>query len=133
MDATQYAGNSYLTVEDLADGPRTDEKIIAIFVGAYEKLVLQFASGAALSLNVTNTRRMIKAFGEETEGWNGKLVELYVGEIPFKGVPTKSIMVRPPEKPDEKPDERGDAEPPAAPHTPALPPPVPDYEDEIPF
>jgi hypothetical protein len=122
MDATQYAGSSYLTVEDLADGSRTEE-ITDVFVGPYEKLVAQFESGAALSLNVTNTKALIKAYGEDTDDWIGKSVELYVGETYYKNEPKKSVLVRAPEPRGELPNN--------------VPPPhdeePPPYGDEIPF
>ena len=81
MDMTQFAGSGrFLKVADL-DGGSIQETIAAIGPGKYDKANATFESGAVLSLNVTNTRALIKAYGSNSTDWLGKVVELYIGKI----------------------------------------------------
>src|SRR5262249_36229672 len=94
MDMRQFAGTNYVNLDDLVNGP-LQETIVDIQKGDYGRPDLYFESGDRLSLNVTNDRTLMRAFGYESDGWIGKAVELYVGEITYKGEKQKSVLVRP--------------------------------------
>ena len=60
------------------------------------KPVLHFASGQLkpLVLNMTNSRAIAAAYGEETEGWAGLAVELYPAETTFGAEVVPCIRVK---------------------------------------
>ena len=46
-------------------------------------------------MNATNNKALCQAYGTESDDWFGKELELFVGEVDFKGKPTESILVKP--------------------------------------
>jgi hypothetical protein len=126
MDARKYFGVTFVTLEDLADGPQ-QAVIDRVEEGKFGKLNLLFADNTAISLNATNSRALVKAFGSETDDWPGHAVELSPGEIEYQGKPQAAILVTPIEPP-----------PGSAEKTAAKPKPAPrgdgrDMDDGIPF
>jgi hypothetical protein len=49
----------------------------------------------ALVVNKTNFLTLAAAFGDNTEGWVGKMIQLVKMRVPFKGTLTDSIKVKP--------------------------------------
>lgn len=94
MDMRKFAGKSFIKLADVSDGPLTDT-IAAVRPGKFEKPNLIFESGAALSLNATNNKALIRAYGPNSEDWIGKEVELYGGEIEFQNRMMPAVLVRP--------------------------------------
>jgi hypothetical protein len=94
MDMSQYAGSSFLKPEHLAEGPRT-ETITDVQDGNYDRPELIFGSGDKLSLNVTNTRTLCRAFGPNSDDWLEKKVELSAGTTEFKNEKVPTIIIRP--------------------------------------
>ncbi len=82
------------------------------------KPVLYFSDhDKGLVLNKTNFQTIAAAYGDETEGWKGRQVVLFVETVFFRGESTRSIRVRMPKsKPEQAP-------------APARP----DLDDSIPF
>ncbi len=121
MDMTKYAGSTFIKVEDLAGGSLR-KTIADVEEGKFEKPVATFRDGPKLSLNKTNVRTLIRAFGDDSSDWIDRFVELYVGTVSDKnGEPMPSVLVRP-------------VPPPAA--AKAIPGPQPargPMDDEIPF
>ena len=75
----------HLEMQKLADGT--------------EKPVLFFNEGAkGLVLNKTNATAIGSIYGEETNGWQGRPIELFNATVDFKGVPTPSIRCRMPQQ-----------------------------------
>jgi hypothetical protein len=83
MKISAKGSSKYLTKEDVPT------PIIAMIAGVKietlqnpreDKPILYFAGGAlkGLVLNVTNRRVMIRAYGDETDAWAGKPVEIYI-------------------------------------------------------
>jgi hypothetical protein len=92
MDMRKYYAG-YIKVEDL-DSPR-QEQIEDCRVGNFDRPVLHFESGDKLSLNFTNTRTLGGAFGDDSNEWIGKTIELYVGQVKYQGELQPSVLVRP--------------------------------------
>ena len=92
MDASKFAGSGFLGLDDVKDGPIRVE-IAAVKEGGYKKLELIFTNGLRFSLNVTNTTEMIKAFGSETDDWQGERIELYAGEALYDGKMVPSVRL----------------------------------------
>jgi hypothetical protein len=69
--------------------------IASVVEGKFDKLDLVFDDGTQLSLNVTNTRILARAYGTDAADWIGKEVELNVGEIEYQGKLQESIIVKP--------------------------------------
>jgi hypothetical protein len=148
--ASSYDQSRFLKAADL-DGGETKVRIKSVTeekVGPDkdQKLVVWFTNDKrGFVLNQTNNRILREAFGDETDGWVGKIVVLFSSMIDFRGHMTPGLRVRipPPKgdgrvvtrpiKPAAKPvvDEDLDAEPPAKPA--AKPSLTDELDDEIPW
>jgi hypothetical protein len=65
--------------------------------GGESKPVLYFANGKkGMVLNRTNSNVIAKAYGEETGGWCGKRIILFVMDVEFKGDTVPGLRVRVP-------------------------------------
>jgi hypothetical protein len=119
VDVTKYLGSAFLKPRDVAAGP-VRVVIADVVEGKYDKLDATFDDGTRLSLNVTNTRILARAYGTSAADWVGKEVELYLGEVEFKDKKQEAVLVKPISPPVEKkpPPKRK---------------PGGDMEDEIPF
>jgi hypothetical protein len=93
MDTRDYAGKYFLKLDDVAEGP-IQQTIADVTPGNYGKPELTFESGAKLSLKRTNTRSLIKAFGNNSDQWIGRRIELSEGEAEFKGERQPLILVQ---------------------------------------
>lgn len=100
MKASKYLGN-FLRVDSLRGGPQgvTVRKVTEESVGlgekARRKLVLHFVEiEQSLPLNVTNNRRMIKFFGDETDAWVGQKLTLEIGDVMGPSGLMDGIVVR---------------------------------------
>ena len=78
MDMRKYGSSTFIGVEDLRDGPE-QETITSVADGKFNKPVATFESGDKLSLNKTNVKSLIKAYGPNGQDWNGCVVELHPG------------------------------------------------------
>ena len=94
MDMRQFSGEHFIKVIDLADGP-IPERIAGARMGKYEKPDLLFESGDVLSLNQTNNDILRRAYGDDSDDWIEKDVELYQGQIKYQGNMQDAVMVRP--------------------------------------
>jgi hypothetical protein len=122
-DMSEYAGISFIKLEDLQrSGPR--EETIADCVPGKYGVELIFESGDQLSLNKTSLRTLRKAYGDDGRSWVGKCVKCHAGQVPYEDGMTDAALVEPisPPTSDGK-----------------LPPPKPkaaiseDFDDEIPM
>ena len=120
MNMREYAGDFFLKVDDLSGSGPKKVTIDSVADGSFGKPVAKFTDGSLLSINATNAKTLIRAYGEESDDWVDQVVELYIGQTQFKGQPTDSILVRPvsPDLPISK-------------RTP--PKPADDIDDSIPF
>jgi hypothetical protein len=95
MDVSKFFGAVFLKVDDVkASGPIV-VKIVGIAEGQYEKPNLTFANGTMLSVNATNGRTLMRAYGSESNDWIGKEIELSIGKTQFQGEAQDSIMMKP--------------------------------------
>jgi hypothetical protein len=95
MNMTKYAGTTFIKVEDLA-GRLLRKTVTDVEEGKFEKPVLTFQDGSKLSLHKTNVRALIRAFGDDSNDWTDRHIELYVGTVSDKnGEPMSSVLVRP--------------------------------------
>src|SRR6516164_3700893 len=79
-----YAGKHFVKVDDVRDGP-IEGKIVDIVEGEFGKLNLTLNTGDCLSLNKTNTSRLVRAFGSDSDRAIGQMVRLFLGEIKYQG------------------------------------------------
>jgi len=115
MDVKKYLGNAFLKIADVKVNGPIKVTIVDVSVGDYEKLDASFDDGTRLSLNVTNTRALARAYGTDSDAWFGKQVELSLGEIAYQGKAQETITLTPISPPIEKkppPSKKGgDGEP----------------------
>jgi hypothetical protein len=94
MDMVKYTGSAFLKVGDVKEAPRR-VIIDAIEIGKFDKPNVILDDGTKLSLNATNTRALVAAYGKDSNGWINKEIELFAGEIEYQGAPKAVILVRP--------------------------------------
>jgi hypothetical protein len=76
MDARKYA-SKYIKPDQVRDGP-IETRVISVLEGKYG-LVLELETGSQFSLNDGNTNTLMKAWGYETDSWEGLTLELFLG------------------------------------------------------
>jgi hypothetical protein len=101
MDMREYIGATFIKVADVRNGPLRMQ-IVAIREGKYDKPDMVFESGEILSLNATNTRILVRAYGRDSADWIGKEIELAPGQIEFQGQLRDSVVVKPISPPTDK-------------------------------
>jgi hypothetical protein len=94
MDMSRFCGEQFIKVADVRDGPLL-VRISVIKEGKYSRPDLIFETGEILSLNATNNRTLVRAYGASSDDWIGKEIELCVGQVEFKGEMQDSVIVRP--------------------------------------
>jgi hypothetical protein len=117
MDMRKFSGPTFLKVDDVREGP-LQLQIAAINDGKYEKPDAVFETGETLSLNATNVKTLIRAYGPKSEGWAGKQIELTLGTVKFQGEPQDAVIVKPVSPPIATADKTAKS---------------PEMDDEIPF
>jgi hypothetical protein len=94
MDARKFLkGATFLGVADVSEGPLR-AIVDRVEEGRYGKLNLIFPDLSALSINSTNNRELIRAFGPNTDDWLGHTIEMYAGMV-FGGKEQDAVLVRP--------------------------------------
>lgn len=73
-----------VTEETIGQGKDADNKWVVHFKEKEKGLVL----------NKTNTTTISKLYGDDTDGWIGKMITLYYAEVEFKGEMTPAIRVK---------------------------------------
>lgn len=98
MKIQEFFPSKWITPDDL-QGKRHRLAIAGVVwqsVGGFRKPVLMFVDRKkGLLLNKTNALRIAAKYGEETDDWPGKLVDLHAIEIQVENVPKASICVTP--------------------------------------
>ena len=66
MDMSKFSGSAFLKVPDIKEAPGPVRVVIeAVTIGQYGKPDLTFTDGTKLSVNPTNNRVLIAAYGTE--------------------------------------------------------------------
>jgi hypothetical protein len=120
MDMRRFSGEHYIKVAEVRDGP-IHAQIAAVKQGKFDKPDLVFETGDVLSLNATNSKILLRAFGPNSEDWIGKQLELFLGEVQFQQKVQEAVIVRPISPPLKPADQT------------KLPPGGDDMNDQIPF
>jgi hypothetical protein len=94
LDMKKYAASRFIGVEDLRDGPR-QETMVSVEPGKYDKPVATFESGDQLTLNKTNVRTLVDAYGEDSQDWVGCIIELSIGPAKYNGDQIESVVAKP--------------------------------------
>jgi hypothetical protein len=92
----KFSGSIFRKPEDgdLRESP-VQVRLTTVGEGKFDRPVLGFDDGTQLSLNATNNRVLVGAYGPESDNWIGKTIELRLGEVEFNGNVQKSIVVKP--------------------------------------
>ena len=94
MLMTEYSASSFIGVNDVRQGP-LQAAIADVEMGNFGKPILKLDNGDNFSLNKTNVRTLIRAYGEDSRDWVGCRVEFSVGQIEYQGQKTETVLVRP--------------------------------------
>jgi len=98
LTGVDLAGKSYrlpveaVTVEEIGD--EREEKLVVSFRGAKKSLVL----------NKTNASALVAAYGDDTDAWPGRMVELFTVPVTFNGRTYDGVRIRAVELPAPKPE-----------------------------
>ena len=90
----KYAGSSFIGLDDVLARPVRAVILEVIPEGNFDKPELLLDSGQRFSVNVTNVKALIAAFGEDHTDWLGKRIELFSGLIKYQGAERESVLVR---------------------------------------
>ena len=93
-DMTEYAGPFYIKYDNAVVAP-SRETIADVLKGDFDRPVLVFESGALLTLNKTNTRTLIRAYGKDPGKYIGLIVEVFAGETKYDNKTKNSVLIRP--------------------------------------
>src|SRR4051794_21868965 len=91
---TEYAGSSYIKFDDVVGAPRR-EKIADVRKGDFGRPVLALESGALLTVNQTNARTLVRAYGKDPSKYIGMIVELFAGQTKYENEIKDSVLIRP--------------------------------------
>ena len=94
MDMSKYSGTVFIKIDDVREKP-LQLRIAGVLVGKYDKPDLVFETGERFSVNATNNRVLVRAFGADSEDWIDRTVELYEGTGEFNGEIKPMVCVRP--------------------------------------
>jgi hypothetical protein len=131
MDMRKYSGPRFIKVDDVRDAP-IEGQIAGIKEGKFEKPDLFLETGAVLSLNATNNRVLMNAYGTESDRWIGKAIRLFLGEIEYQGADHEAVLIEPISPPVKKKEKKETEDTKAT--DPKKPPSSSDeMSDEIPF
>ena len=85
MDMRKYSGAIFIKVADVRNGA-LQMQIAAVKEGKYGRPDLVFESGEILSLNASNNRILMSAYGSNSDDWIGKKIDLTLGQLLFEEV-----------------------------------------------
>ena len=98
MKLKDFFPSKYLSSDDFEDGEEKILTIVSVEPREFEdglKPVVNFSeTKKKLSSNVTNFNTIVSMHGDETDGWTGKAIQLFVTEVDFKGRQVRAIRVR---------------------------------------
>jgi hypothetical protein len=97
MDMSQFSSGVFQKPEHVEGGPL---RVWIAFITPgkkYNKPDLTFTNGDKLSLNATNNRVLLQAYGPNSADWLDKEIELYHGKLfnPEKGEELPAVLVKP--------------------------------------
>ena len=100
MNIRERFADQYLRAEDLTSSiVLTIASVDEVTIGDDERLIIEFENHEKLlPLNKTNALNLADMFGDETDGWIGKEVELYREKVMFQGKRTPAVRVREPRR-----------------------------------
>jgi hypothetical protein len=94
MDMKKYSSEHFVKTDDVRDNPIEDQ-IAVVKDGKYDKPNVVLESGDVLSLNATNCKTLVRAYGTESDLWIGKTIRLLVGMIEYQGADHEAVVVEP--------------------------------------
>jgi hypothetical protein len=101
MDMRRYSGTPFIKPGDVNAGPLR-VVIVGVTEGKYGRPDLEFDDGSKLSVNATNNRTLVIAYGFESDDWINKEIELSLGEVEYNGEMQETVMVKPISPPVER-------------------------------
>ena len=90
----KFGSKGFINLDDVRVKSISDQ-IVAVTESQYGRPVVHLKCGRQFSLNVTNTEIMIKAYGDDDQGWLGQEVELYPGMLPRNGGEQEGVCLKP--------------------------------------
>jgi hypothetical protein len=134
MDMRRFS-SGYIKPDDVRDGA-IQAHIINITVSEkYNRPVLELDSGQQFTVNATNNGVLCKAYGYDSTGWLGHLIELSFGMTKYDGKDIETVVLTA----ISSRDSNGSNGTPARMPQDQLPPPLPkktiadDMDDSVPF
>jgi hypothetical protein len=94
MDMRKFA-QAFWRAEDLVPGQPVSVTINQVLNGRFDKPDVYFTDGSKMSLNATNARTLARAYGFNSDAWEGKEIELSRGETSYQGEVKATIIVQP--------------------------------------
>ena len=89
----KYAGSSFIGLDDVKARP-LQGTIVKVSEGDYGRPVLLLDTGQRFTVNATNVKTLIAAFGEDDADWTGMKIELFSGLAKYQGKEQDSVAVK---------------------------------------
>jgi hypothetical protein len=124
---TKYSGPHFIKVDDVRDDP-IEGQIAGVKEGKFGKPDVFLETGDVLSLNATNNKTLMRAYGKNSDLWIAKTIRLFLGTIEYQGADHEAVLVEPISPPIKKAKKAEEAK-----ETDDKQPPSTDTSDEIPF
>jgi hypothetical protein len=89
--------SDYLKASDLQGRQVTVSmaRVAIVKIGNDQKPVLYFqGKQKGMVLNKTNSKKIVEAYGEDTDGWTGRPIVLFEAMVDFQGETVPAIRVR---------------------------------------
>ena len=99
MNVNEAFPSKYLNATDLGGRPATVRMgdVMQEVLDRENKLVLYFqGKKKGMVLNKTNATKIAETYGQETNDWYDKVIELYTAEVDYQGKTVEAIRVRAP-------------------------------------
>src|SRR6516225_4360381 len=94
MDMRRFSGEHFIKADDVRNRP-LQMQIAVVREGKFDKADLVFETRDILSLNATNDKILVRAYGPNSDDCLGRIIELLLGEALYQGKQIESVVVRP--------------------------------------
>lgn len=92
MDMRKFSGSSFINIDSVREPLRL--RIASVGMGQWDKPNIIFETGEKFSVNATNNRILVRAFGADSDDWLGHTIELYEGVGEFNGESKPMVRIR---------------------------------------
>jgi hypothetical protein len=95
MDMTRFSGEDYVKTDHVRDGPIRAKIVNVKEEGNFGRPELILDTDQILTVNFSNNRILVEAFGPDSDDWIGQRLKLTLGKVSYKGELVDSVIIQP--------------------------------------